>query len=100
MFESPHEDENDVQTISHKCKVLPLNLYTTKYGTDLSKYSLVYDNNDTFYLAGHYDPTWHKLKMEKDIPTSSDKCNGPTSNDEDDEAEEDDAGEGESLTGK
>lgn len=38
--------------------------------------------------------------MEKDIPTSSDKCNGPTSNDEDDEAEEDDAGEGESLTGK
>lgn len=85
MFESPHEDENDVQTISHKCKVLPLDMYTNKYGTDLTKYNLVYDNNDTFYLAGYYDPTWHKLKMEKDIPTSSGKAKRDNSDDDDDD---------------
>lgn len=71
LFESPHEDENDVQTISHKCKVLPLNAYTNKYGPDPKKYSSVYDNNDTFYLAGYYDPTVLQLKMEKDIPTAT-----------------------------
>lgn len=72
MFESPHEDENDVQTISHKCKVLPLSTYTKKYGPDPKKYSSVYDNNDTFYLAGYYDPTILQLKMEKDIPIVGD----------------------------
>lgn len=72
MFESPHEDENDVQTISHKCKVLPLNAYTKKYGPDPKQYTSVYDNNDTFYLAGYYDPTVLQLKMEKNIPTTAD----------------------------
>lgn len=72
LFESPHEDENDVQTISHKCKVLPLSAYTKKYGPDPKKYSSVYDNNDTFYLAGYYDPTVLQLKMEKDIPIAGD----------------------------
>lgn len=71
LFESPHEDENDVQTISHKCKVLPLSAYTKKYGPDPKQYTSVYDNNDTFYLAGYYDPTVLQLKMEKNIPTSS-----------------------------
>lgn len=71
MFESPHEDENDVQTISHKCKVLKLNAYTKKYGPDPKQYTNVYDNNDTFYLAGFYDPTVMQLKMENNIPTIS-----------------------------
>lgn len=71
LFESPHEDENDVQTISHKCKVLPLNAYTQKYGPDPKQYTSVYDNNDTFYLAGYYDPTVLQLKMEKNIPTTA-----------------------------
>lgn len=80
LFESPHEDENDVQTISHKCKVLPLDAYTKKYGPDPKKYTSVYDNNDTFYLAGYYDPTVMQLKMEKNIPTTS----APNDDDDDD----------------
>lgn len=68
LFESPHEDENDVQTISHKCEVLSLNNYTNKHGSDPMKYSSVYDNNDTFYLSGYYDPTTKNLRMETDIP--------------------------------
>lgn len=84
LFESPHEDENDVQTISHKCKVLPLNAYTKKYGSDPKQYTSVYDNNDTFYLAGYYDPTVLQLKMEKNIPTTS--SIGNDDNDDDDNA--------------
>lgn len=64
---------------------MPVNLYTQKYGTDLSMYSLVYDNNDTFYLAGYYDPTWRKLKMEKDIPTTANKIKSETNKDDDDD---------------
>ncbi|XP_063825187.1 protein winged eye [Ostrinia nubilalis] len=68
LFESPHTDENDVQTISHKCEVLPLAQYKERMGDDPVKYSTVYDNNDVYYLAGHYDPTPQTLKMEPDIP--------------------------------
>lgn len=94
MFESPHEDENDVQTISHKCKVIPLNAYTKKYGPDPKQYTSVYDNNDTFYLAGYYDPTVLQLKMEKNIPTtttlSSSAANqdGENCDDEDDDIDD------------
>ncbi|XP_049869453.1 uncharacterized protein LOC126369198 isoform X2 [Pectinophora gossypiella] len=68
LFESPHTDENDVQTISHKCEVLPLPQYKERMGDDPVKYSTVYDNNDVYYLAGHYDPTQQTLRMEPDIP--------------------------------
>lgn len=51
--------------------MLPLNAYTKKYGQDPKQYTTVYDNNDTFYLAGYYDPTILQLKMEKNIPTAS-----------------------------
>ncbi|XP_053607312.1 protein winged eye-like isoform X2 [Plodia interpunctella] len=68
LFESPHMDENDVQTISHKCEVLPLAQYKERMGDDPVKYSTVYDNNDVYYLAGHYDPTQQSLRMESDIP--------------------------------
>lgn len=68
LFESPHTDENDVQTISHKCEVLSLSQYKERMGNDPQKYSTVYDNNDVYYLAGHYDPTPQTIKMEPDIP--------------------------------
>lgn len=91
LFESPHEDENDVQTISHKCKVLPLDAYTKKYGPDPKKYTSVYDNNDTFYLAGYYDPTVMQLKMEKNIPTTTTASASSTiSLDDDDDDDGDD----------
>lgn len=68
MFESPHTDENDVQTISHKCEVLSLAQYKERMGDDPARYSCVYDNNDVYYLAGNYDPTQQQLRMEPDIP--------------------------------
>jgi hypothetical protein len=67
LFESPHEDENDVQTISHKCEVLAMAPYINKFGTEPKQYQSIYDNNDTYYLAGYYDPTQVTLKMEPNI---------------------------------
>uniref|UniRef100_A0A182J8R4 Uncharacterized protein n=1 Tax=Anopheles atroparvus TaxID=41427 RepID=A0A182J8R4_ANOAO len=67
LFQSPHEDENDVQTISHKCEVLALREYTAKFGADPKQYSSIYDNNDTYYLAGYYDPTVMAIKMQPEI---------------------------------
>lgn len=68
LFESPHIDENDVQTISHKCEVLPLKDYIETLGDDPKRYAAIYDNNDIYYLAGYYDPTTKTLKMEPGIP--------------------------------
>lgn len=69
--------------------MLPLNAYTKKYGPDPKQYTSVYDNNDTFYLAGYYDPTVLQLKMEKNIPTESspNRCNIDNGDDEDDDNE-------------
>ena len=68
MFESPHVDENDVQTISHKCKVLALQDYLQELGDDPQRYAAVYENNDVYYLAGYYDPYARKLHMKPEIP--------------------------------
>ncbi|XP_033607373.1 protein winged eye isoform X3 [Cryptotermes secundus] len=67
LFESPHVDENDVQTISHKCEVLPLEGYTGRLGSEPQRYSTVYDNNDVYYLAGYYDPTTSQLTLEPGV---------------------------------
>lgn len=63
--------------------MLPLNAYTKKYGPDPKQYTSVYDNNDTFYLAGYYDPTVLQLKMEKNIPTESSPNQGNIDNGDD-----------------
>ena len=68
LFESPHEDENDVQTISHRCAVLEFNRYYNKFGSDSKQYQSIYDNNDTYYLAGYYNPRNQSIKLENDIP--------------------------------
>ncbi|XP_072042913.1 LOW QUALITY PROTEIN: uncharacterized protein [Amphiura filiformis] len=55
LYQSPHVDENDVQTISHKCEVLSqadFKLYTVG-----KKLKLQVDESDVYYLAGTYDPT-------------------------------------------
>ncbi|XP_015116479.1 uncharacterized protein LOC107040773 isoform X2 [Diachasma alloeum] len=67
LFESPHMDENDVQTISHKCEVLPLQEYTEKLGKEPHRYLTIYDNNDIYYLAGYYDPTTYLLTMQPGV---------------------------------
>ncbi|XP_073844360.1 BAH domain and coiled-coil containing protein winged eye isoform X2 [Musca autumnalis] len=69
LFESPHEDENDVQTISHRCEVLQFARYFNKFGADSKQYQSIYDNNDTYYLAGYYNPRLQVLKLQDNIPT-------------------------------
>ncbi|XP_050317704.1 protein winged eye isoform X3 [Bactrocera neohumeralis] len=69
LFESPHEDENDVQTISHRCEVLPFERYFAKFGADSKQYQSIYDNNDTYYLAGYYNPRVQVLNLQEEIPT-------------------------------
>ncbi|XP_046744501.1 uncharacterized protein LOC124410294 isoform X2 [Diprion similis] len=67
LFESPHTDENDVQTISHKCEVLPLEQYVEKLSKEPHRYLTIYDNNDIYYLAGYYDPTTYLLNMQPGV---------------------------------
>ncbi|KAL1116151.1 hypothetical protein AAG570_005646 [Ranatra chinensis] len=67
LFESPHNDENDVQTISHKCEVLSLEEYKERLVECPQLLETVYDNNDTYYLAGYYDPTNLTLRLEQGI---------------------------------
>ncbi|CAH0564851.1 unnamed protein product [Brassicogethes aeneus] len=73
LFESPHSDENDVQTISHRCEVVPLKEYRDRLGNDPQRYATIYDNNDIYYLAGYYDPGTKNLKMEPGIPFSKEE---------------------------
>lgn len=63
LFQSPHIDENDVQTISHKCEVLSY----TEYGKTQRPDSHVTKETDVYYLAGTYEPTIGLLKFEKDV---------------------------------
>ncbi|NXP03471.1 BAHC1 protein, partial [Thinocorus orbignyianus] len=51
LYQSCHEDENDVQTISHKCQVVGREHYEQM--TRSKKYQ---DRQDLYYLAGTYDP--------------------------------------------
>ncbi|KAF5899275.1 trinucleotide repeat-containing 18 protein isoform X1, partial [Clarias magur] len=52
LYQSSHVDENDVQTISHKCLVVSLEQYEQMIKT--KKYQ---DSEDLYYLAGTYEPT-------------------------------------------
>ena len=50
LFASSHSDENDVQTISHKCHLLELKEYLARQEAGPE------DTEDLYYLAGDYDP--------------------------------------------
>ncbi|XP_051530152.1 BAH and coiled-coil domain-containing protein 1-like isoform X2 [Myxocyprinus asiaticus] len=57
LYQSSHEDENDVQTISHKCQVVSRAEYEL-----LSRIRKPNSNSqDLYYLAGTYDPTSGQL---------------------------------------
>uniref|UniRef100_A0A671PSS2 BAH and coiled-coil domain-containing protein 1-like n=1 Tax=Sinocyclocheilus anshuiensis TaxID=1608454 RepID=A0A671PSS2_9TELE len=59
LYQSSHEDENDVQTISHKCQVVSRAEYER-----LSRIRKPNSNSqDLYYLAGTYDPTSGQLVM-------------------------------------
>lgn len=65
LYQSSHEDENDVQTISHRCQVVSRAEYDhlireRKPGA-----------NDLFYLAGTYEPTTGQLVAVDGVPIVS-----------------------------
>ena len=62
LFQSPHIDENDVQTISHKCDVMSFTEYSK--GKTLGMQT---DGTNVYYLAGTYEPTIGLLQFEEDL---------------------------------
>lgn len=67
LFQSPHTDENDVQTISHKCDVIALSDYRIKRREQEKRYGPNCENYDIYYLAGSYDPTTGHITMEPGV---------------------------------
>ncbi|XP_076865290.1 trinucleotide repeat-containing gene 18 protein isoform X2 [Brachyhypopomus gauderio] len=63
LYQSSHIDENDVQTISHKCLVVSLEQYEQMIKT--KKYQ---DSEDLYYLAGTYEPTTGMIFNTDGIP--------------------------------
>ena len=61
LYQSPHVDENDVQTISHKCYVLSYTEYRAR------RAHLNDDNSGIYYLAGTYEPTIGMITFEADV---------------------------------
>lgn len=57
LYQSCHEDENDVQTISHKCQVVGRDEYEQLSRTRKPNSH----SQDLYYLAGTYDPTTGQL---------------------------------------
>ncbi|KAM4664612.1 LOW QUALITY PROTEIN: BAH and coiled-coil domain-containing protein 1 [Discoglossus pictus] len=63
LYQSSHEDENDVQTISHKCQVVSRQQY------DKMSHSKRYqDRQNLYYLAGTYDPSTGRLVTAEGVP--------------------------------
>ncbi|CAH1391515.1 unnamed protein product, partial [Nezara viridula] len=67
LFQSPHLDNNDVQTISHRCEVLPFTKFHEKAEKIPGFVDSVYENHETYYLAGHYEPAAAKLDLEPEV---------------------------------
>ncbi|KAL8175103.1 UNVERIFIED_CONTAM: Trinucleotide repeat-containing protein 18 protein [Gekko kuhli] len=63
LYQSSHVDENDVQTISHKCLVVDLEQYEQMLKT--KKYQ---DSEDLYYLAGTYEPTTGMIFNTDGVP--------------------------------
>ncbi|KAK3920839.1 Protein winged eye [Frankliniella fusca] len=64
LFQSDHADDNDVQTISHRCEVLPLSEYEKKANHHTARPIHLHD---VYYLAGSYDPKNIQIKLEKGV---------------------------------
>uniref|UniRef100_A0A8C4FE19 BAH domain and coiled-coil containing 1 n=1 Tax=Catagonus wagneri TaxID=51154 RepID=A0A8C4FE19_9CETA len=63
LYQSCHEDENDVQTISHKCQVVGREQYE-----QMTRGRRCQDRRDLYYLAGTYDPTTGRLVTADGVP--------------------------------
>ena len=77
LFSSPHTDENDVQTIVHKCNVLPLKEYLRlghgQSGGKKRKSSggaaaaAGGSPEDSYYLAGSYDLSLMSINFQTGV---------------------------------
>lgn len=63
LYQSSHSDENDVQTISHKCLVVGVEEYEQM--THTRRYA---DSEDLYYLAGTYEPTTGMIFNTDGVP--------------------------------
>ncbi|XP_045692083.1 BAH and coiled-coil domain-containing protein 1 [Phyllostomus hastatus] len=63
LYQSCHEDENDVQTISHKCQVVGREQYER-----MTQSRPRQDRRDLYYLAGTYDPATGRLVTADGVP--------------------------------
>ncbi|XP_053425292.1 BAH and coiled-coil domain-containing protein 1 isoform X2 [Nycticebus coucang] len=63
LYQSCHEDENDVQTISHKCQVVGREQYE-----QMARSRKHHSRQDLYYLAGTYDPTTGRLVTADGVP--------------------------------
>ncbi|XP_055971785.1 BAH and coiled-coil domain-containing protein 1 [Sorex fumeus] len=63
LYQSCHQDENDVQTISHKCQVVAREQYE-----QMTRGRKCQDRQDLYYLAGTYDPTTGRLVTAEGVP--------------------------------
>ncbi|XP_008058626.1 trinucleotide repeat-containing gene 18 protein-like [Carlito syrichta] len=63
LYQSSHVDENDVQTVSHKCLVVGLDQYEQMLKT--KKYQ---DSEGLYYLAGTYEPTTGMIFSTDGVP--------------------------------
>lgn len=63
LYQSSHSDENDVQTVSHKCLVASVEEYER---TTLSRRHA--DSEDLYYLAGTYEPTTGMIFNTDGVP--------------------------------
>ena len=78
LFSSPHTDENDVQTIVHKCNVLPLKEYLRlghgnsggkkrKSSGGATATTVGGSPDDSYYLAGSYDPSLMSINFQTGV---------------------------------
>ena len=79
LFSSPHTDENDVQTIVHKCNVLPLKEYLRlghgqsggkkrkSSGGAAPAAAAGGSPDDSYYLAGSYDPSLMSINFQTGV---------------------------------
>lgn len=63
LYQSSHSDENDVQTVSHKCLVVSVTEYDAMSLT--RRYA---DSQDLYYLAGTYEPTTGMIYNTDGVP--------------------------------
>lgn len=66
LFESRHYDENDIQTISHKCSVLRWLDYQEE--TSTKQNSPADPKSRIYYFGGDYDPLSGKIHLAAGVP--------------------------------